>query len=94
MGHDGRFIGAAVQLGLISAMANKGEPRLMVLDDVVKAPTLIRFFGRLVWDGRPRHRVLEGYDAIVEARCQAWNALPPDRLRSLTTFPGSQGSLS
>ena len=33
------------------------------------------------------HRLLDGYDAIVEACCDAWNALTPDRLRSLTTFP-------
>lgn len=35
------------------------------------------------------HRVLEGYDAIVTACCQAWNTLvaEPDRLRSLTSYP-------
>jgi transposase len=33
------------------------------------------------------HRVLDGYDAIVTACCQAWNALTPERLRSLTHQP-------
>jgi transposase len=33
------------------------------------------------------HRLLEGYDAILEACCEAWNVLTPERLRSLTAFP-------
>ncbi len=33
------------------------------------------------------HRLLDGYDALVEACCEAWNALTPDRLRSLTACP-------
>ena len=35
------------------------------------------------------HRILDDYDAIVEACCQAWNALAADteRLRSLTSYP-------
>jgi transposase len=33
------------------------------------------------------HRLLDGYDAIVDACCEAWNALTPDRLRSLTAYP-------
>ena len=35
------------------------------------------------------HRILDDYDAIVEACCQAWNALATDteRLRSLTSYP-------
>jgi hypothetical protein len=33
------------------------------------------------------HRMLDGYGAIVAACCEAWNALTPDRLRSLCTFP-------
>ena len=32
-------------------------------------------------------RVLDGYDAIVDACCQAWNALTPERLRSLILQP-------
>lgn len=35
------------------------------------------------------HRVLPGYQAVLDAACHAWNALraEPDRLRSLTSFP-------
>lgn len=33
------------------------------------------------------HRLLAGYDAIVDALCNAWNALTPDRLTSLTRYP-------
>jgi hypothetical protein len=35
------------------------------------------------------HRVLAGYDAVLDAACAAWNALraEPGRLRSLTAFP-------
>ena len=33
------------------------------------------------------HRVLAGYGAIVEARCDAWNALTPERLRSRCAYP-------
>jgi putative transposase len=33
------------------------------------------------------HRVLDGYEAIVEACCDAWNALTPERLRSLCAYP-------
>ena len=35
----------------------------------------------------PSRRVLAGYDAIVEACCEAWNALTPERLRSLRDHP-------
>ena len=33
------------------------------------------------------HRLLAGYDAIVDALCAAWNALTSDRLLSLTQYP-------
>ena len=33
------------------------------------------------------HRLLSGYDAIVDALCTAWNALTPERLLSLTSYP-------
>ena len=36
------------------------------------------------------HRVLDGYDAILDACCEAWNALTPERLRSLTAYPWIQ----
>src|SRR3954463_3151032 len=39
-------------LSLISAVANKGELRWMMVDGAVKAPTLIRFLGRLVREAR------------------------------------------
>jgi len=39
-------------LSLISAVANKGELRWMVVDGAVKAPDLIRFLRRLVRDAR------------------------------------------
>ena len=53
-------------LGLSSAVTNKGELRWMALDGAVKAPSLIRFLGRLIrdahgkvfliWDNLPVHR--------------------------------------
>jgi hypothetical protein len=35
------------------------------------------------------HRVLDGYAAVLEAACRAWNALlgEPGRLTSLTAYP-------
>ena len=33
------------------------------------------------------HRVLDGYDAVVDACCEAWSALTPDRIRSLCAYP-------
>lgn len=33
------------------------------------------------------HRLLAGYDAIVDACCAAWNQLTPERLHSLTSYP-------
>ena len=33
------------------------------------------------------HRLLAGYNAIVDACCRAWNELTPERLRSLTSYP-------
>ena len=35
------------------------------------------------------HRMLLDYDAVVDACCQAWNAMTTDRcrLRSLTNYP-------
>jgi transposase len=40
------------KLSLISAVANRGELRWMVVDGAVKAPTFIRFLQRLVRDAR------------------------------------------
>ena len=35
------------------------------------------------------HRVLDGYEAVLDAACRAWNALvaEPSRLASLTAYP-------
>ncbi len=33
------------------------------------------------------HRLLAGYDAIVDALCAAWNQLTPERLNTLTNYP-------
>lgn len=33
------------------------------------------------------HRLLAGYDAIVDALCHAWNQLTPERLHTLTGYP-------
>ena len=33
------------------------------------------------------HRLLNDYDAIVEALCKAWRKLDKDRLKSLTSYP-------
>jgi hypothetical protein len=35
------------------------------------------------------HRVLDGYVAVLDAACRAWNALAaePGRLASLTAYP-------
>jgi transposase len=33
------------------------------------------------------HRLLDDYDVIVDALCRAWNALTPERIRSLTRYP-------
>jgi len=33
------------------------------------------------------HRLLDDYDAIVEARCQAWNKLTPERVTTLCNYP-------
>ncbi|HZH08323.1 MAG TPA: transposase, partial [Lautropia sp.] len=46
----GRTPEVRVNLGLISAVTNKGELRWMVLDGAVKAPDLLRFLSRLVRD--------------------------------------------
>ncbi len=64
------------RLGLISAVTNKGELRWMVLDGALKAPSLIRFLGRLIqdadgkvfliWDNLPVHRAQAVQDWLAE----------------------------
>ena len=36
------------------------------------------------------HRLLDDYDAIVNACCRTWNALVRDQIQSLTNFPWIQ----
>jgi transposase len=65
---------------LISALTNKGELRWMVLDGAVKAPSLIRFLGRLIqeahgkvfliWDNLPVHRAHAVRDWLAERKEQ------------------------
>jgi transposase len=67
-------------LGLISAVTNKGELRWMVLDGAIKAPSLIRFLGRLIqdapgkvlliWDNLPVHRARAVQDWLAERQEQ------------------------
>jgi transposase len=33
------------------------------------------------------HRLLDTYDAVVDALCRAWNALTTERLHALTSYP-------
>jgi transposase len=62
-------------LGLISAVTNKGELRWMVLDGAVKAPTLTRFLGRLVRDvGRKVFLILDRLPVHRAAPVRAWLA--------------------
>ena len=43
---------------------------------------------RLYLRERPlSHRLLDSCNAIVDACCDAWNALTPERLRSLAAYP-------
>ena len=59
-------------LGLISALTNKGELRWMVLDGAVKAPSLIRFLGRLVQDANGKVFLI--LDSLPVHRAQAVRA--------------------
>ena len=68
------------RLGLISAVTNKGELRWMVLDGAIKAPSLMRFLGRLIqeargkvlliWDNLPVHRARAVRDWLAERQEQ------------------------
>ena len=72
-------------LGLISAVTNKGELRWMVLDGAIKAPSLIRFLGRLIqdangkvfliWDNLPVHQaqVVRGWLAERTEQIEVFN---------------------
>jgi hypothetical protein len=48
----GPGLSPAASLSLISAVANKGELRWMIVDGAVNAPTLILFLARLIREAR------------------------------------------
>jgi transposase len=62
-------------LGLISAVTNKGELRWMVLDGAIKAPDLLRFLARLVRDaGQKVFLILDRLPVHRSAKLRAWLA--------------------
>ena len=62
-------------LGLISAVTNKGELRWMVLDGAVTAPSLLRFLARLVRDAdRKAFLILDRLPVHRSAKVRAWLA--------------------
>jgi transposase len=101
----GLFLAAfAEQLGpgthavLILDRAGWHGARRLVVPDNVTLPPLPAYSPELnpverVWlylrERFLSHRVLDGYAAVLEAACRAWNALAaePGRLASLTAYP-------
>ena len=62
-------------LGLISAVTNKGELRWMVLDGAITAPDLLRFLARLVRDAEGKvFLILDRLAVHRSARVRAWLA--------------------
>jgi transposase len=62
-------------LGLISAVTNKGELRWMVLDSAIKAPSLLRFLARLVRDANQKvFLILDRLPVHRSAKVRAWLA--------------------
>ena len=62
-------------LGLISAMTNKGEVRWMVLDGAITAPGLLRFLSRLVRDvGQKVFLILDRLPVHRSAKVRNWLA--------------------
>src|SRR5918912_2670249 len=60
-------------LGLISAVTNRGELRWMVLDGAVKAPDLLRFLARLVRDaGQKVFLILDRLPVHRSAKLRDW----------------------
>src|SRR3954451_7916886 len=60
-------------LGLISAVTNKGELRWMVLDSAIKAPDLLRFLARLVRDaGQKVFLILDRLPVHRSAKLRDW----------------------
>ena len=70
-----RVIHKRANLGLISAVTNKGELRWMVLDGAIKAPGLLRFLARLVRDAdRKVFLILDRLPVHRSAEVRAWLA--------------------
>jgi transposase len=62
-------------LGLISAVTNKGELRWMVLDGAVTAPSLLRFLARLVRDAAQKaFLILDRLPVHRSAKIRSWLA--------------------
>ena len=62
-------------LGLISAVTNKGALRWMVLDGAVTAPDLLRFLARLVRDAEQKvFLILDRLPVHRSAKVRAWLA--------------------
>jgi transposase len=62
-------------LGLISAVTNKGELRWMVLDGAIKAPDLLRFLRRLVQDADCKvFLILDRLPVHCSAKVRDWLA--------------------
>ncbi len=62
-------------LGLISAVINRGELRWMMLDGAIKAPDLLRFLARLVRDADQKvFLILDRLPVHRSAKVRAWLA--------------------
>jgi transposase len=68
-------------VGLVSAVTNRGELRWMILDGAIKAPTLIRFLERLVHDaGRKVFLILDRLPVHRSAKVRDWLAGREDQI--------------
>src|SRR3712207_6882409 len=90
-------------LGLISAVTNKGELRWMVPDGAIKAPDLLRFLARLVRDAGqkvflildrlPVHRSAEVRDWLVGREAEIEGFYLPGYSPALNPDEGINGDL-
>ncbi len=68
-------------VGLVSAVTNRGELRWMVLDGAIKAPTLVRFLERLVRDvGRKVFLILDRLQVHRARLVRDWLAGREDQI--------------
>jgi len=68
-------------VGLVSAVTNRGEVRWMVLDGAIKAPVLIRFLERLVRDaGRKVFLILDRLQVHRAGLVRAWLGSRQDQI--------------